>query len=258
MSDFVRLGKTGIIAFEWDGDKQENIPYTPVEAIMNLRSRCELEDGVTLGDIFKAVDADPKLMEFIAHYSWCGPIKEFHEEAKLPRPEVKEATDFVKDENSGMMVPANEGESDPIVELTVESYAEFHKNYKDKNGPPSFEGVWWHFGGTGKSGTNYSVSYTPMNEIAHVPVIIKPLVHFNKDFLPMESLPPAEITISLLDFLDAIYFDISFHGGPKDNRAFVEELKGMMEEIDNGTAKLVPFEFHDEEDSTDSSPDPQK
>ena len=249
MSDFVRFTKQGLVAFDWDGDKQEYVPDTdphPHGNIVNLRSRCEIEDGVTLLEIFRAVDDDPLLMDFIGCYSWCSAIKEFHDQALLPPPEPKEGD--VK-----------------MVALEVQAYGEFHRSYKDKHGPPVFNGIWWDFTGLGSDGINYSVSYSPMNELADVPVRIKPCITFTKDHLPEEMLPPATITISLLEFLDAIYFDISFHGGPKENKEFLEKLHGMVTEIEEGKATLVPFNFHDEEDDedddedlTDSSPDLQK
>ena len=265
MADFVRLGKTGIVPFQWNAEKQDYVPDPephPLGNIINLRTRVELEPGVTLGDIFKAVEADEMLMDVIACYSWCSPIREFHEAAKIPREPFIEASEFVKDEYDTWK-PAHEGEEDPIVEVVLEAFGEFHRNYKDKNGPPSFEGVWWHFSGTAKSGQSYGISCTPVNELVDAVVKIEPLVHFSKSFEKMdEVLPPATITCSLLDFLDCIYWDISFHGGPKQNKEFMEKLTGMVDEIKAGTATTVPFDFgdleDDEEDPTDSSPDQQK
>jgi hypothetical protein len=266
MSDFVRFTKNGLIAFDWDGEKQEYVPDLephPAGNIINLRSRAELDPGVTLGDVFRAVEADEMLMDVIAFYSWCSPIREFHAAAKIPREPFVEASEFVKDEY-GTMQPAHEGEEDPIVEVVLEAFGEFHRNYKDKNGPPSFEGVWWHFSGTAKSGQSYGISCTPVNELVDAVVKIEPMIHFSKSFEKMDDvLPPATITCSLLDFLDCIYFDISFHGGPQQNKEFIEKMVGMVDDIKSGKAKTVPFDFgeledDEEEDSTDSSPDQQK
>jgi hypothetical protein len=251
MSDFVRFTKKGLVAFDWDSEKQEYVPDPephPAGNIINLRTRVELEPGVTLGDVFRAVEADELLCDVISFYSWCKPIREFHAAAKIPREPFVAASEFVMSEY-GTLVPVNENEEDPIVQVTLEAFGEFHRNYEDKNGPPSFEGVWWHFDGTAKSGQRYGISCTPVNELVDAVVKIEPLIHFSKSYEKMDDvLPPATITCSLLDFLDCIYWDISFHGGPTENKEFIEHLEGMVDEIKAGTAKTVPFDFKELED----------
>ena len=136
MSDFIRFTKNGLVAFDWDGNDRNYVPDPdphPAGNVVNLRTRVELEPGVTLGDIFRAVEADPVLMGTIALYSWCSPIQKFHEAAKIPREPFIEASEFVEDEY-GVMQPAHKGEEDPIVEVIVEAFGEFHDNYKDKSG----------------------------------------------------------------------------------------------------------------------------
>ena len=247
MSDFIRFTKNGLVAFDWDGNDRNYVPDPdphPAGNVVNLRTRVELEPGVTLGDIFRAVEADPVLMGTIALYSWCSPIQKFHEAAKIPREPFIEASEFVEDEY-GVMQPAHKGEEDPIVEVIVEAFGEFHDNYKDKSGPPDFEGVWWHFSGRAKSGQIYGISYTPMNELVNATVKIEPLIHFSKNYEKIDGVPPATITCSLLDFLDCIYYDISFYGGPKENKEFIEELKSMADDVKNGTTK--PYNFDEDE-----------
>jgi hypothetical protein len=244
MSDFIRFTKNGLVAFDWDGEKQEYVPDPnphPTGNIINLRTRVEIEPDVTLGDVFNAVEADVPLMNFIALYSWCAPIHEFHAAAKIPREPFIEASEFVLDEYC-TLVPVHEGEEDPIVEVVVKAFGEFHKNWWLVFA--SFEGIWWHFSGTAKSGQSYGISYTPMNELVNATVKIDPLIQFDSNFNKMDDiLPPATITCSLLEFLDCIYYDISFHGGPKENKAFIEELTGMADDIKSGKAKTVPFDF---------------
>ena len=258
MSNFVKFTKTGLVAFDWSGEKKEYVPDSDPAGVVNLRSRCEIDPGVTLGEIFSAVEADPMLMDVISFYSWCKPIREFHEQAKLPPPPPKDGD--VK-----------------IVEILIDAFAELHSARKKRkileDKPLQFEGVWVHFSGIGEDGVNYSISYTPMNELANVPVRLSNTCTFNKDFEKMFD-QPTEYTFSLLEVLDAIYWDISFYGGPQDNVAFIEKLHAISKEIEDGTIQTVPFNFHDEDDEdsfmeampeielpeviTDSSLDPQK
>src|ERR1044071_9426246 len=99
MSDFVRFTKNGLVAFDWNSEKQEYLPDPkphPAGNIINLRTTVELEQGITLGDVFRAVEADEMLMDMISFYSWCAPIREFHAAAKIPRKPFVEATEFVE------------------------------------------------------------------------------------------------------------------------------------------------------------------
>jgi hypothetical protein len=230
MSDFVRFTKNGLVAFSWSPEKREYLPEEPDERgnVVNLRSRCEIEPGTTLGDIFKAVETDVILKDVIAFYSWCSPIDEFHAEAKKPKPLIFDT---------------------PMVELVLEGYAEVHTTRKPKEGEPKmrFDGVYLHFGGIGEDGVNYSISCTPMYELADVPVRLVTTVDFRKDYKDRPfGEEPLEYCYSLLDVLDAIYFDISFHGGPKENKEFIEMLNERMEEIESGSAKLVEMKFDEE------------
>jgi hypothetical protein len=212
MADFVKVTKQGIVAYQWNHIKRDYELMTVREtALPHLRCRVDLEDGLTLGDVFSAVNADPLLMEVISAYSWCGPIHEFHEQAQQPR-------------------PTPEDTEEPLVAVVVSPFADFHGN--------TFDGVYMHFSGLGANGTHFGISCTAMNELAHLPVCIEKTIHFNKDY---EKMLDAEYTPSLLEFLDAIYWDISFHGGPKENAEFIADLKQTMKEIETGTAKLTPF-----------------
>lgn len=249
MSDFVRFTKEGLISFDWDGTTRTYVPDPLPDArgqICNLRVRCEIEPGVTLGDIFKAVENQPLLVDFITCYSWCNPIREFHEQAKLPTPEP-DADDKTQ-----------------IVEILIEAWAEVHSARKKQKvlteKPMRFDGVWFHFTGIGKDGIHYSLSCIPMNEIANIPVRLTETCNFRKDFEPLFDLP-TEFTFSLLDVLDTIYWDISFHGGPKENAEFIDDLRGKIEELKECKAKTKPWKSLDEmeeEAATDSSQDPQK
>jgi len=217
------MADSGLIAFDWDGKKQEYVPRDEQDTFLHeLRTRCEIEAGVTLGDIFRAVDADKAVKNFIACYSWC-PVNEFHEEAKLPPSEPLEG-------------------DEKIIELRLEGFAEFHNEFTGRREkrkvvegkPLRFESVWIHLTGVGENGENYSVFCTPPNDLAQIPVTLVNTCRFSLDFEELFD-QPVETCYSLLEVLDAIYFDISFYGGPKQNKEFLEGLKEQIRQIDNGS-----------------------
>ena len=122
MSGLVRITKEGIVAYDWNGEAREYIPDTSGRSnLRNLRVRCELDPDLTLGDLFRAVETDPALMEFISDYSWC-PVVEFHRQAELPKSD-------------------KEGD---LIELTVEAFCEIHED--------RFEGISLHFSGLDRQG----------------------------------------------------------------------------------------------------------
>lgn len=226
MADFVKLTKHGIVAYEWDSNTRAYVPSRKgSNNIPNLRCRCEIDDDVTLGDIFNAVQADPDLMEFIAQYSWCGAIEKFHEQARRP---------YTPKEDTP--------EEDRLTHLEIAPFGEFWNNYKEKDGPDEFEGIHMHFSGVSSNGVNWSVSCTPTNSMAHLPVRVVPTVQFSKS---LKEERVATYNMTLLEVLDAIYWDISFHGGPEENEAFLEMLSDRIEEIKSGEATVVPLDLGD-------------
>src|SRR5690349_6831462 len=70
-----------------------------------------------------------------------------------------------------------------------------------------------HFGGIGKPDehgcTHYGVSLTPLNEIANLPVRINPELFQYNNHQEVGRWPEC---VTMLEFLDAIYDDLSFHG----------------------------------------------
>ena len=219
MSDHVIFTKDGLKQFSWDGDAQEYKQNIRNSAVTNLRSECRIEDGVTLADIFNAVENDPPLKNIISVYSWCWHIDDFHEQAKLPKEDFEDAD---------------------ILYLEICWIAEI-QDYSDGN---CFD-IYTDFSGPGVNGERYSVSCSPMNKIAHLRVKLNNSVEIEKHHRKSKSEMIADKmsrSFSLLDVLDAIYDDISFYGGPEDNKKFLEKMEETMEDIKSGIVKTIPME----------------
>lgn len=195
-----------------------------------LRDSVEIAEGVTLRDLFRIVSQYKLLKLFISQYSWCRQLEEFHAQAEEPM---------------------RDDEKDKLEYLEIYWHASVHKYKKETSFDVS---VGFHGIGTpdrpenamtadGK--THYSVSYSPMYELADLPLKLNTAL---KIWGPWEGKPPQKVIFEgkkdycLLDVLDAIYWDISFMGGPAENSEFIEEMNGRVDDIKAGIAKCIPAE----------------
>jgi hypothetical protein len=100
------------------------------------------------------------------------------------------------------------------------------------------------FYGVDDKGTEYSVSYCPMNEIAYLPVRLKTAYDINNGFSG-EKLLASTIDFSLLEVLDSIYWDISVVGGPEEKADFVGLIDDKLEDYDTHSSLIRAFSFDD-------------
>lgn len=182
----------------------------PKNILACLRKQVELED-VTLLNVFNAVEEYPRLLAFIAQYSWCDAIEEFHAQAR----ELHEIS-----------------KEDPLTHLEIYWHVQNHK--KSFRLHPGFHGR--------NNETPYSVSYTPMYELSQLPIKIDTSFKVCTSEIKPKVIFEGNQEFTLLEFLDAIYDDISFIGGPQDNANFIEEMKERLERISSGQEKLTEIE----------------
>lgn len=259
MSEHVEIAKDGIFVHRW---KSKTGTYVrkrakKIEILKYLRDRCEIAPGVTLGEIFKAVDRYKLLKLFISQYSWCGSLEQFHAQAEEPmrvdedvvkldyleiyhHPDVNSSSEKIKHKN---------GMREKITVVDFESYPSFHgigdPETDDMIDPNDAVDMLTQ----GKKKINYSVSYSPMWELADVPVVLKKefdvyekfdSTRHNRNNRP-QKLMTATREYTFLEVLDAIYWDISFMGGPDDNKEFLEGMKERLDEVKSGLVPLIPL-----------------
>lgn len=164
-----------------------------------LREVTNIDEGVTLGDIFNFVEKseDGVLADLIGTLAHNWHMDEFHAQAKEP--------------------PSADGE-DKLAYLEIYWRPCYYNDRKSLRVEAEFHGV------SLENKRTYSVSYTPVNELVHLPVKLNKVVN-------LEDGSSFYHEYTLLDILDAIYWDISFAGGPEENKAFLEECQDRMEEI---------------------------
>jgi hypothetical protein len=208
----ISITKNGFRAMKWDMDAGEYVRADVTSHISQLRSVCTIELDVTLADIFNAVEADGLLKEFLALYSWCD-IDAFHAEAgtlaegppNLPGLECIEVSKYLEIDESQA------------------------REYVDIVGI----GEPW-----GQGSRIYGIDLTPVNELAHLPVRLKPLVEVRQDG---KAIVQAPASFTLLDVLGEIYWEISFHGSPVERDTRMADLRAAVDDVSAGTAELAPL-----------------
>lgn len=204
MPDYVKITKNGLREYSWNGDIRKYRGRRPkkLNVLSCLRCVCKLDKGITVLDIFNIVDQYKLLKIFCSQYSWCRAIDGFHKQAK----------------------ETGEKNSENIDYLEIGWVCDFYKGEISLN---------TDFIGIGKT-DRYSVSCSPSYVYANLPIVINKQLELNGVKLKRD--------FTLLDILDAIYFDISFYGGPKEIENFVAEMNCRLEEIKSGKAKTIPLD----------------
>lgn len=161
-----------------------------------LNQSCVIEDGVTLKDIFDIMKQNEGLMEFFRRFSWCPAMDEFHDLAK-------------KEAGVDNIIPAC---------LEISSMASLFDGYLDSE--TSFHGL-------DAKGDRESISFLPVNDIANLPIKLNNSFKLRYD-TGTEDLS-GDRSITLLEILDAIYWEISFWGTPKTIPQTLELIRRKLQ-----------------------------
>jgi len=228
MSDKVLLKNDGnLYKRYWDSKAEENFEeiINGTEVFSVLRSSLEIEDGTTFGQLIQWVRDNEYIKTFISQYSWSSKID-------LHLNQIDEEYESV-----------DEDKKTKIEKLVVRPIGEVH----EWEGVNDLE-VWYDFAGVGQVlesvkedgeivekwfDTSISVSLCSLSELKNYEIAIdNEIVLFDyRDIKSDRKLLSANKDITLLDFLDAIFWDISFHGNPESKKEFLDNLKETSEEI---------------------------
>lgn len=206
----IYITKTGFRKTEWDSSVRQYVDV-PIRSILHeLRYACEIEEGVTLGDIFTAVGESEALCLIIGEWSWCN-CEAFHKEIKKP----------------GIPSDLKWIEISRCAEIEQDGTFQVNLNVSGRDGTDTFWGI----------------DFTPINELRDLPVKLSEklqVVDFRGEEFKREELK--NDCFSLLDVLGELYFEVSFHGSPEDRNEKMGELMDAVKAIKDGTATLVPFD----------------
>ncbi len=224
MSESCKFTKAGLMAIEWNNATDE-WEMAPEHIFSLLSTECEIEEGVTLSDIFHAVEKYEELMLFMASYAWCWDVRQFHEQIKKPGNNEEKAGTYLEVYRAAS-IHSFEGKDN------LTSGCGFH--LIDPNPAVEYKQI--------------SVSCTPLNEIANLPVRLNTNYEIYKkskeSVLPISVLK-TEMSYTLLEVLHAIYWEVSFYGGPEAKEDFVDNMKGIVKGIENGTVETFPMDMSD-------------
>lgn len=230
--EHVRITPEGLFRVRWNSEvrKFRKSRVKRDRVFTALRDPCKIAKGTTLGDIFKMVASYPTLQDFIGQYSWCRDIEAFHYQAKMPAQRDTEVSSLV-------------------VRRCAIEHDDFGANFE-------FYGLGLQLDSDNKPipdsehTQTYSMSMTPMNEMAHLPIKIDRKVEVYKSFkykkgqpykLP-EKMLEAKSYMTLLEVLDAIYWDISFYGGPQETAEFKQCMMNNIEAYERGEVKTISMD----------------
>jgi hypothetical protein len=218
MIHLVKITKDGFLATKND---EEEILLQGEDVFTGLRSECEIEEGVTLGDILNLVDKNEHLKKFLSNY--CLLHIDAHHDSALEEPEEHERLSYL--------------EIDWCAEVWLDD------RYNDLELYPNFSGY------KNEDDTRYGLDFTPLNQLVYLPVKLNndSSIHLmgskeRGEGWKLESKTArikCERSFSLLDVLDGIYWEIGFHGSPKSKEQKKEDLNEVVEEMKEQVEKGI-------------------
>lgn len=218
-----KFTKDGFMSVKWNPDKKADDIIKTKYPIQHINSSCEIEEGITLKDIMSLVANDKMLTKFVAFYSSVNHIDEFHEELNTKCNKKEMDCDYLEVHRVGDLF---ESELNCWTEVSGVNTKETCKYCNDVEWPDHKHYI--------------SYSYTPLYKYAMLPVKIDKRF-IVRDFKKKKILLNVTQDFTLIDILHAIYFDISFHGGPKDRDKFSRSLKRQVKKLD----KLETYSLDD-------------
>ena len=222
----VHLTKNGVC-----GD--DGVVLDPLRHILNP---CVIEDNFSLRDLFDLMDSHEALKCFVAQYSWCRSIDEFHAAAKLPAEPT--TLKFLKITKRGE-VHAYDGERDIGLDCDVHGHGPLSDQEKEE---------WMKYGVQDEDGKpksppqfqDYGIGFSPMSQLADLSLATDDTLEIHEykaDLVTCGRQP-----FALLEIIDAVYWEISFYGGPEEAHAMCEDLKQRVEDVKSGVEKTIPFD----------------
>ena len=227
-----------LIARSWQTDNDENGQWheldTTDRAHEYLFAYVTLDSAVTLGDLFRLLDASPVLKqvfrrdfaEELCDEARKGPLGAGPSDADSPEGiEVLELYQQWSLDTSNQTYTSTQRLQLHGVGYQLEADA---PSYYRKKG----ERIQW------------AVSLTPLRELLALPVRVNPEVRVMEDDINAkafndEVLKGKHPDVTLGQVIDGVVYELSFHGGPQERAEFRSGLDDQLAEIKAGTAELV-------------------
>lgn len=235
----------GDIALYWaNGEKIDNPLLTALHPVEIL-----CDEQLTIQRLFKWVSQHDILKHFVSAYSWCREIDAFHSEAELPYQEDDQeklkravvARSIELDKFRGTLY-FTEG-------LDFRCYGDVSEETKE---------AYLRSGGECPQEEAYGISFSPVHHYAHLPLVLDTKVDIAKSAVysrkgnrleDEQILATVDCLMTLLEFLDAIYWEISFNGGPVSRDEALQDLSERADEckkLSEPDAKIKTYSSFEE------------
>jgi len=216
-----------LFADKWNPNErksEKNVNITD-KYLYHLTEECEFEDGLTFKDIMlliKNIDAYDVLSPILTYGPW---LKDLIDEGLSEKPDKKKFFDKIIIGWRCAVVDDYEG-------------GDYLETYVQVNGIKN------------DSDDRWAVSYTPLNEMAECEISLNSelLIYddrhdtrgIGEEYCP--TLIGTKKRFTLFNILYGIFWELSFHGGPKERDKKSEELSELVDKIKNGEEKMIPWE----------------
>jgi hypothetical protein len=211
------LNRNGSITKKiWNGKKRKNElkPMQEMDVLAYLMEPVELAKGFTVRDYFKVVQKY-KMLQLLDHY-----FEPYLEELKKCPAKGCAAPDM-KSIEVHKYVTVN-FEKDAYVVLDVSGIAK----KKDEHG-----------------NIHYGVDFMPLSKMLDLPITFGKMgIHSISMDKKKEFNYKYPTSYTLWDLIRGFIWEISFYGVPQERDAQKDELMKRVEEVENGTAKLIPYD----------------
>ena len=194
----------------WPGGVQDLLPY--------LLYSLELNPDFTLADLFHLLERDDVALLATILDERVAPVLEEARRSDVPADD-DEPLHFLRVSNR------HEG---GYLRRELDAWGTWDQPYDDAEGEAGPRDTWM------------SVSLTPVGQLLHVPIRYDPEVLFRNRAFEIEYRTTVDIT--LIEFLKAVFDELTFHGSPEERDQVLRGLKRQVEEIKRGEVRLIPHE----------------
>lgn len=210
--------KRGLKTYRWNDKLSKEEIYLEKNPARHLNHYCEIEEGVTLKQIMNVVAKDEILSAIVSVYSDINDIEGWHKEINRKSKKDTELA-YIEISRSGQ-----------IWKKDIQTWTEWLGVRKRKSKT---------------EGKKVSLSYCELCNIAHVPVKLNTKFKIWSDTQTSKDNPVIDYKTSftLIEILHAIYYDIGFHGGPKDRDTIKNDMDKTVERIFSGEEELFEMDL---------------
>lgn len=218
------------------------------KAMVYIREVCELEEGVTLKDLFILLKPDLAILQDIFQ-NW---LKEYVEYGL---------------NNPGKPAGTYDPDKMEYLELYWDLYFDSEALYGHTR--PSFHGVGYElredqyeqYGGSEEPKTltwskgeriNWGFMGSDLLNFINKPLKLNNKFTIYDDNLDGDPSTYGKVlaeysnpTYTLFNIIEGVFWELSFHGGPSESKKFAEEVREAADKVRSGEAKTVPFDSKD-------------